>query len=43
MSHLRLLNSIVRSAERLSEVSFDVWSTEEKLVPCVCSMRFITE
>ena len=42
-SHLRLLDSIVRSEEGCVRVNFVVWLTEGRSVPCICSKRLITE
>ena len=39
-SYLGLLDSIVRSAERLCDGELCCFGTEGRLVPCVCSLRF---
>ena len=44
-SHLGLLDSIVIVVivrKGCVMVSFVVWNTEKRLVPCVCSVRFMT-
>ena len=42
-SHLGWLDSIVHSEKRLVKASFVVRDTEERAVPCLCYVRFITE
>ena len=42
-SHLGLLDSIDSSAERSCEGELCCLGHRKKIVPCVCSMRYITE
>ena len=42
-SHLSFLDSIVRRRKGCVRPSFVVWGTEGRSVPCVCSIRCITE
>ena len=42
-SHLSLLKTVVRGAKELCEGKLCSWGTEERSVPCVYFMKFITE